>query len=70
MSPRKTALMAAIVGLLATAWGTYALYRHVGNSDLANVAVLGGPFYALIGCLMLFLSRRRHPKALHMKELN
>ena len=70
MSPRKTALVAALVGLLVTAWGAYSLYRHVGSSDLANIAVPAGLVYASTGFLTLFLWRRRHPKALHMKELD
>lgn len=73
-SPRKLGWLTTVLGFLFAGAGLFVPWEKLAKVDAegatSSLAIVGAGFlYALLGLTLIFLSRRRHPKALHMDEL-
>lgn len=73
-SPRKLGLITAVLGVAIAGAGLLVPWESLSKSNTealpTSLVVMGaGALYALMGAILIFLTRRRYPKALHVDEL-
>lgn len=73
-SPRKLAWVALALGIAMSLIGLFVPLESLNKLSEATTSkglamTVAGVLYALLGGLLLFLTRRKYPKALHINEL-
>ena len=74
-SPRKLGWIATAIGVVTAIVGLFVPWEVLSKSDTSSIRgglVLAGAgaMYALLGICLIFLTRRRYPKGLHLDGLD
>jgi hypothetical protein len=74
-STRRIAWIAIVIGILITLAGLFVPWDTIkkcsSSTQPISAAIAGaGGFYMLLGSILLFITRRKYPRSLHLEELS